>query len=90
MYSPADFKVYNVKTKKVIEEKSLVAYELQTNKIIAIGNEVYHNLENYNPNRIVVSSPFHQGSVDDFTVAEKFMRWVIVQACGKKRKSSQS
>ncbi len=87
MYSPADIKIYNVKTKEIVEEKALIAFDLNTKKIIAFGNEVYNNSENYDTGQIAVVSPFHQGLVDDFTVAEKFMYWIIARAYGKKLRS---
>ncbi len=88
MYSPADVKIYNVKTKEIFEEKALVAFDLRTNKIMAFGNEVYDNIRNYDTKQIAVVSPFHQGMVDDYIVAEKFIQWMIERAYGKKLKNA--
>lgn len=84
MYSPADITIYNVKRNKTIKEKSLVAFDLNTTKIIAFGNEVYNNLENYDARQIAVASPIHQGLADDYTVAENLMNWMLVRAYGKR------
>ncbi|MGN0246919.1 MAG: rod shape-determining protein [Lachnospiraceae bacterium] len=88
MYSPADITIYNVKTNKTIKEKSLVAFDLNTTRIIAFGNEVYNNLENYDARQVAVASPIHQGLADDYTVAEKLMNWMLVRAYGKRLRNA--
>ncbi|MDO4261774.1 MAG: rod shape-determining protein MreB [Eubacteriales bacterium] len=67
----------------VLKEPSVVAFDRDTNKIKAIGEEARLMLGR-TPGNIVAVRPLRQGVISDFTVTEKMMDHFIKKAVGKK------
>ncbi|MDE6313348.1 MAG: rod shape-determining protein [Lachnospiraceae bacterium] len=79
---PADIKVY-VKGKGILVcQKSLIAYELHSGKIVARGNEA--GRKDSNETAIKVLSPIKQGRITDFNCAYKLLEWCLKQSGYKK------
>lgn len=68
----------------VLREPSVVAFDRDTNKIKAIGEDARLMLGR-TPGNIVAVRPLRQGVVSDYTVTEKMLRYFIQKACGKNR-----
>ena len=68
----------------VLREPSVVAFDRDTNKIKAIGEEARLMLGR-TPGNIVAVRPLRQGVISDYTVTEKMLRYFIQKACGKTR-----
>ena len=66
----------------VLNEPSVVAFDRDTNKIKAIGEEARLMLGR-TPG-IVAVRPLRQGVISDYTVTEKMMRYFIQKASGRK------
>ncbi len=67
----------------VLKEPSVVAFDRDTNKIQAIGEEARLMLGR-TPGNIVAVRPLRQGVISDYTVTEKMMKYFIQKAVGKK------
>ncbi len=67
----------------VLKEPSVVAFDRDTNKIKAIGEEARLMLGR-TPGNIVAVRPLRQGVISDFTVTEKMLDHFIKKAVGKK------
>ena len=67
----------------VLKEPSVVAFDRDTNKIKAIGEEARLMLGR-TPGNIVAVRPLRQGVIADFTVTEKMLEHFIRKAVGKK------
>ncbi len=67
----------------VLKEPSVVAFDRDTNKIKAIGEEARLMLGR-TPGNIVAVRPLRQGVISDYTVTEKMLKFFIQKAVGKK------
>jgi rod shape-determining protein MreB len=67
----------------VLKEPSVVAFDRDTNKIKAIGEEARLMLGR-TPGNIVAVRPLRQGVISDFTVTEKMLDHFVKKAVGKK------
>ena len=67
----------------VLKEPSVVAFDRDTNKIKAIGEEARLMLGR-TPGNIVAVRPLRQGVISDFTVTEKMLEHFIRKTVGKK------
>jgi len=67
----------------VLKEPSVVAFDRDTNKIKAIGEEARLMLGR-TPGNIVAVRPLRQGVISDFTVTEKMLEHFVNKAVGKK------
>ncbi len=67
----------------VLKEPSVVAFDRDTGKIKAIGEEARLMLGR-TPGNIVAVRPLRQGVISDYTVTEKMMKYFIQKAMGKK------
>ena len=67
----------------VLKEPSVVAFDRDTNKIKAIGEEARLMLGR-TPGNIVAVRPLRQGVISDYTVTEKLLKFFIQKAIGKK------
>lgn len=83
LYEPADIMIHIQGKGIVVREKSVVAFQKSDGKIIAFGTEAY-GMAGKNMGDIVVTSPLHQGFVDDFTVAVNLFSYLLIKAIGKK------
>ena len=68
----------------VLKEPSVVAFDRETNKIKAIGEEARLMLGR-TPGNIVAVRPLRQGVISNYTVTEKMLKYFIQKALGKKR-----
>ena len=68
----------------VLREPSVVAFDRDTNKIKAIGEEARLMLGR-TPGNIVAVRPLRQGVISDYTVTEKMLRYFIQKSCGRTR-----
>ena len=68
----------------VLKEPSVVAFDRDTNKIKAIGEEARLMLGR-TPGNIVAVRPSRQGVISDYTVTEKMLKYFITKALGKTR-----
>ena len=67
----------------VLKEPSVVAFDRDTNKIKAIGEEARLMLGR-TPGNIVAVRPLRQGVISDYTVTEKMLKYFIQKAIGRK------
>ena len=68
----------------VLKEPSVVAFDRDTNRIKAIGEEARLMLGRTRGN-IVAVRPLRQGVISDYTVTEKMLKYFISKAVGKQR-----
>lgn len=68
----------------VLKEPSVVAFDRDTNKVRAIGEEARLMLGR-TPGNIVAVRPLRQGVISDYTVTEKMLKYFIQKAVGKHR-----
>lgn len=66
----------------VLKEPSVVAYDKDTNKIRAIGEEARLMLGR-TPGTIVAIRPLRHGVISDYTITEKMLKYFIQKALGK-------
>ncbi len=66
----------------VLKEPSVVAYDRDTNKIKAIGEEARLMLER-TPGNIVAVHPMVKGVISDYTVTEQMLRYFIQKSIGR-------
>uniref|UniRef100_UPI003FED6DDD rod shape-determining protein n=1 Tax=Anaerobutyricum hallii TaxID=39488 RepID=UPI003FED6DDD len=66
-----------------LKEPSVVAFDRDTNKIKAIGEDARLMLGR-TPGNIVAVRPLRQGVISDYTVTEKMMKYFIQKALGKR------
>ena len=67
----------------VLKEPSVVAFDRDTNKIKAIGEEARLMLGR-TPGNIVAVRPLRQGVISDYTVTEKMIKYFIQKPIGKR------
>ena len=68
----------------VLKEPSVVAFDRDTNRIKAIGEEARLMLGR-TPGNIVAVRPLRQGVISNYTVTEKMLKYFIQKAVGKQR-----
>lgn len=68
----------------VLKEPSVVAFDRDTNRIKAIGEEARLMLGR-TPGNIIAVRPLRQGVISDYTVTEKMLKYFIQKAVGKQR-----
>ena len=66
----------------VLKEPSVVAFDRDTNRIKAIGEEARQMLGR-TPGNITAIRPLRQGVISDYTVTEKMLKYFIQKAVGK-------
>jgi len=67
----------------VLKEPSVVAFDRDSKKIVAIGEEARLRLGR-TPGNIVAIRPLRQGVISDYTVTEKMLKHFIQKAIGKR------
>ncbi len=80
-YEPADIEIHIQEKGVVLKEKSLIAFDKVTCKVLAYGAEAESMTEMEN---VCVVSPMRQGMIIDYTVALEMFRHFIYKALGKK------
>ena len=68
----------------VLKEPSVVAFDRDTNKIKAIGEEARLMLGR-TPGNIIAVRPLRQGVISDYTVTQEMLKYFIQRAMGKQR-----
>ena len=68
----------------VLKEPSVVAFDRDTNRIKAIGEEARLMLGR-TPGNIIAVRPLRQGVISNYTVTEKMLKYFIQKAVGKQR-----
>lgn len=67
----------------VLKEPSVVAFDRDTNRIKAIGEEARQMLGR-TPGNIVAVRPMHQGVISDYAVTERMLKYFIKKAMGRR------
>lgn len=67
----------------VLKEPSVVAYDKDTDKVRAIGEEA-RQMIGRTPGNIVAVRPLRQGVISDYTITEKMLKHFIQKAMGRK------
>lgn len=80
-YEPADIEIYVQGKGVVLKEKSLVAFDKVTCRVLAYGTEAESMAEDEN---VCVVSPMRQEMVADYQVAVELFRHLLYKALGKK------
>lgn len=83
VFEPADIVIYIRGKGMVVKEKSLVAYNVTSQKILALGTEA-ECLTGRAAENIRVVSPLRQGMIADYSVAVKLFTYLLQKAIGKK------
>ncbi len=68
----------------VLKEPSVVAFDRDTNRIKAIGEEA-RQMIGRTPGNITAVRPLRQGVISDYSVTEKMLKYFIQKAVGKQR-----
>ena len=84
IWVPPAYLVYVKGKGVVLKEPSVVAFDRDTNRIKAIGEEARLMLGR-TPGNIVAVRPLRQGVISDYTVTEKMLKYFIQKAVGKQR-----
>lgn len=79
----ANVLVYTKGKGVVLREPSVVAFDRNTNKILAVGSEARKMLGR-TPGNIIAVRPLRQGVISDYTVTEKMLKYFIAKAVGRK------
>ncbi len=67
----------------VLKEPSVVAFDQDTNKILAIGEEA-RLMIGRTPGKIIAVRPLREGVISDYSVTEKMLKYFIQKAVGKR------
>ncbi|MCI9079137.1 MAG: hypothetical protein HFH68_09490 [Lachnospiraceae bacterium] len=82
-FEPADISIYIQGKGTVLKEKSLIAYNETSGKILAYGNEAAHMAENITDS-IKIISPLCRGTVADYMAAVKLFTFLLDKTWGKR------
>ncbi len=83
LFETADIVIYIKGRGVVVKEKSLLAFDTISKKVVATGNDAEDMLRNPQEN-IEVISPLRRGMIADYTAAVELMRSLLQKAWGKK------
>lgn len=83
LFETADIIIYIKGRGVVVKEKSLLAFDTISKKVVATGNDAEDMLRNPQEN-IEVISPLRRGMIADYTAAVELMRSLLQKAWGKK------
>lgn len=67
----------------VLKEPSVVAYDKDTNEILAIGEEANAMIGRL-PGNVSAVHPLRQGVISDYTITEKMLRYFMQKAIGRR------
>lgn len=82
-FETADIVIYIQGKGIVLKEKSLLALDMVSKKVIAVGNDAEDFIKNPQEN-IKVVSPLRRGMIADYIVAVELLRLLLIKAWGKK------
>jgi len=80
---PADIIIYIREKGIILKEKSLLAYNTATNKILAVGTDA-ERIEKENLENVMVVSPLTQGKIADYGITVELLACLLHKAWGKK------
>lgn len=83
LFEAADIVIYIKGRGVVVKEKSLLAFDTISKKVVATGNDAEDMLKNPQEN-IKVISPLRRGMIADYMAAVELMRSLLRKAWGKK------
>ncbi len=83
LFETADIVIYIKGRGVVVKEKSLLAFDTISKKVVATGNDAEDMLKNPQEN-IKVISPLRRGMIADYIAAVELMRSLLRKAWGKK------
>ncbi len=83
LFETADIVIYIKGRGVVVKEKSLLAFDTISKKVVATGNDAEDMIRNPQEN-IEVISPLRRGMIADYTAAVELMRSLLQKAWGKK------
>ena len=83
LFETADIVIYIKGKGVVVKEKSLLAYDTISKKVVAVGNDAEDMIKNPQEN-IKVISPLRRGMIADYVVAVELLRFLLIKAWGKK------
>ena len=67
----------------IISEPSIVAYDKETDRILAYGEEARQMIDHTQGN-VVAVRPFKNGTISDYSVTEKMLRYFLQRALGRR------
>lgn len=82
-YEPADIVVYIPGKGRVLKEKSLVAYDVRTDKILGIGTDAERMVGN-EPEYVRVISPLRRGTVANYFASVQMFTYFLDKIWGKR------
>ncbi|MCR1900190.1 rod shape-determining protein [Irregularibacter muris] len=68
----------------VLQEPSVVAIDINTNKLLAVGEEARRMLGR-TPGNIVAIRPLKDGVISDFDITQRMLKYFITKTCGSKK-----
>ncbi len=80
----ANILVYRRDKGLVLNEPAVVAVNIQTGKVLKVGNDAYDMLGR-TPNGIAAIRPLKDGVIADYTTTLKMLQFVIDRSCGIRR-----
>ncbi|MDE6914008.1 MAG: rod shape-determining protein [Lachnospiraceae bacterium] len=83
LFETADIVIYIKGKGVVVKEKSLLAYDMISKKVVAVGNDAEDMIKNPQEN-IKVISPLRRGMIADYVAAVELLRFLFIKAWGKK------
>ena len=78
-YKPCNIVIYDRKEDILLKEISLIAYNKDTKRVVALGNEAEQLLGNCDDN-IVIISPLKNGFIANFSEAQSMFKYFINKA----------
>ena len=72
----AQFKMYRPGKGVIVNEPSIVAVNLESDRIMAVGNKAYEMIGR-TASQVAVVGPMRRGSVSDFYMAEYMVRYYL-------------
>ncbi len=82
-YEPADIVIYQKDQGTVLKEKSLIAFDSETKKILAVGTDAERFVENSDKNTMVIS-PLRRGRIVDYSAAMSLFQVLLQKVWGKR------
>lgn len=82
-FEPADIVIYIKGRGMVLKEKSLLAFDIISKKIIAFGDEA-ERLAGHQVDTIHIISPLRRGVIADYVATVQLFKYLLMKAWGKK------
>lgn len=82
-FEPADIMIYIQGRGMVLKEKSFLAFDIISKKIVAYGDEAGH-MVGHQAENIHIISPLRTGVIADYVATVQLFRHLLIKAWGKK------